>query len=420
MNDKDIVINANNISKCYKIYDRPIDRLYESLSPFGKRYSKIFFALNNISFSINKGESLGIIGKNGAGKSTLLKILTGIVTPTSGTVAVNGKVAALLELGGSFNPEMTGIENIYLTGTIMGFTKKQMDEKLDYIVGFADIGDFINQPVKMYSSGMFARLAFAVNISVEPDILIIDEALSVGDIAFQYKCFQKMKDLKSKGVTLIFVSHSSQQIIQNCDRVILLNQGKLLIDTKDVKYGVTQYEKLIRNVADVETKEHNCNALIDFSFDTKPNKTINEHRMGNYKAIISAAYFSTIQFKLEDDAIIESGKRININFVIISKEDLHDVVLGISLRTKEGIDIWGDNNLNENKVINLIKGVNEISYSFYVHIKSGDYLVCAGLAYFPEGKREELDQRWPIKIVHIVSHKEAVGVVYSPVEVHVR
>lgn len=420
MNDYDIIIKVDNISKCYKIFEKPIDRLYESLNPFGRRYSKDFYALRDISFTISKGESLGIIGKNGAGKSTLLKVLTKIVTPTSGSVTIKGKVAALLELGGSFNPEMTGIENIYLTGTIMGFTKKQMDEKIQYIVDFADIGEFINQPVKMYSSGMFARLAFAVNISVEPDILIIDEALSVGDVAFQYKCFQKMKDLKSKGVTLIFVSHSSQQIIQNCDRVILLNQGCMLLDTSDVKYGVTQYEKLIRNVEDKKMEERVSEILKDLPFDTKPNKSINEHRMGNYKAIISAAYFSDEQFKLQDDGIIESGKKICINFVILSKEDLSDVVLGISLRTKEGIDIWGDNNLNANEVINLKKGINEISYSFDVHIKSGDYLVCAGLAAFPEGKREELDQRWPIKIVHIVSNKEAVGIVYSPIEVNMR
>lgn len=221
----DIAIQISNLTKIYKIFDKPSDRVKESLNPFGKRYSRDFYALRDVSVSIYKGETIGVIGKNGAGKSTLLKMITGVLTPTSGNITVNGRIASLLELGAGFNPEMTGIENIYLNGTIMGYSKEEMDAKVDDILEFADIGDFINQPVKMYSSGMFARLAFAVNVSVKPDILIVDEALSVGDIFFQNKCFKRMERLQKDGVTVLFVSHDMGSIRQLCTKCLWLDQG---------------------------------------------------------------------------------------------------------------------------------------------------------------------------------------------------
>ena len=221
----DIAIQINNLSKAYKIFEKPTDRIKESLNPFGKRYSKDFYALHNVSVSIYKGETIGVIGKNGAGKSTLLKMITGVLTPSSGNITINGRIASLLELGAGFNPEMTGIENIYFNGTIMGYTKKEIDAKLDDILDFADIGDFIHQPVKMYSSGMFARLAFAVNVNVKPDILIVDEALSVGDVFFQNKCFKRMADLQKQGVTVLFVSHDMGSIRQLCSKCLWLDNG---------------------------------------------------------------------------------------------------------------------------------------------------------------------------------------------------
>ena len=221
----DIAIQISNLSKAYKIFDKPTDRIKESLNPFGKRYSKDFYALHNVSVSIYKGETIGVIGKNGAGKSTLLKMITGVLTPSSGNITINGRIASLLELGAGFNPEMTGIENIYFNGTIMGYTKKEIDAKLDDILDFADIGDFIHQPVKMYSSGMFARLAFAVNVNVKPDILIVDEALSVGDVFFQNKCFKRMADLQKQGVTVLFVSHDMGSIRQLCSKCLWLDNG---------------------------------------------------------------------------------------------------------------------------------------------------------------------------------------------------
>lgn len=221
----DIAIQISNLSKAYKIFEKPTDRIKESLNPFGKRYSKDFYALHNVSVSIYKGETIGVIGKNGAGKSTLLKMITGVLTPSSGNITINGRIASLLELGAGFNPEMTGIENIYFNGTIMGYTKKEIDAKLDDILDFADIGNFIHQPVKMYSSGMFARLAFAVNVNVKPDILIVDEALSVGDVFFQNKCFKRMADLQKQGVTVLFVSHDMGSIRQLCSKCLWLDNG---------------------------------------------------------------------------------------------------------------------------------------------------------------------------------------------------
>ncbi len=221
------VIEAENITKVYQLYNKPQDRLKEALNPFKKSYHHDFYALQDVSFSVKKGETVGIIGKNGAGKSTLLKIITGVLTPTSGKVEVNGKVASLLELGAGFNPEMTGLENIYLNGTLMGFSREEMDSKVDTILEFANIGEFIHQPVKMYSSGMFARLAFSVAINVDAEILIVDEALSVGDMLFQAKCIAKMTEMMEAGTTILFVSHDIHAVRSLCNRGIYLENGKI-------------------------------------------------------------------------------------------------------------------------------------------------------------------------------------------------
>lgn len=227
---KEVLIEVDNVSKVYKLYEKPIDRLKESLNLSKKKYHKEFYALKNISFQICKGETVGIIGTNGSGKSTLLKIITGVLSPTSGKAGVNGKISALLELGAGFNMEYTGVENIYLNGTMFGYSKKEIDEKLNSIIEFADIGDFVYQPVKTYSSGMFARLAFSVAINVEPNILIVDEALSVGDMAFQEKSITKMKELRDKGTTILFVTHSLPTVRNFCERAIWINKGVIVKD----------------------------------------------------------------------------------------------------------------------------------------------------------------------------------------------
>ena len=222
-------ITVKDVTKVYRLYDKPIDRLKESLSLTHKSYHKDFYALNGLSFNVEKGQTVGIIGTNGSGKSTILKIITGVLTPTTGQVDVEGKISALLELGAGFNMDYTGIENIYMNGTMMGYSRKEMDEKLQDILDFADIGDFVYQPVKTYSSGMFVRLAFALNINVEPEILIVDEVLAVGDAAFQEKCQERMHHMLENGTTLLFVSHTMATVRQLCDHAIWLNKGNVVM-----------------------------------------------------------------------------------------------------------------------------------------------------------------------------------------------
>lgn len=224
----DIAIKVENLTKLYKLYNSPTDRLKEALSPIRQKYHHDFHALHNVSFEVKRGESVGIIGKNGSGKSTLLKLITGILSPSSGSVQVNGRISALLELGAGFNPELTGIENIYFNGTLMGYSKEEMDARLDSILGFADIGEFVKQPIKTYSSGMFVRLAFAVAVNVAPDILVVDEALSVGDLRFQKKCKERMNDFKDSGITILLVSHAMSDIRAMCNTGLFLQQGSLL------------------------------------------------------------------------------------------------------------------------------------------------------------------------------------------------
>ena len=226
MEEAEKIISVDQVSKVYRLYDKPIDRLLESISLRKKSYHKDFYALRDISFSVGRGEAVGIIGTNGSGKSTMLKIITGVLSATTGKVESRGSICALLELGAGFNQDYTGIENIYMNGTMMGFSKAEMDEKLPAILEFADIGDFVYQPVKSYSSGMFVRLAFALYISIDPEVLIVDEALSVGDVFFQAKCYHRMDELKRKGSTILMVTHDLGSVMKYCDRVVLFHKGE--------------------------------------------------------------------------------------------------------------------------------------------------------------------------------------------------
>lgn len=242
---QDVAIKVNNVSKVYKIYEKPSDRLKEAINPFGRKYHRDFYALKDLSFEVKKGENIGIIGRNGSGKSTLLQIITGVLKPTTGTMTANGRISALLELGTGFNPELTGIENIYLHGTIMGRTKQETEKSLQEVISFADIGEFVYHPVKTYSSGMYIRLAFACAVNVDPDILIIDEALAVGDMQFQLKCIDKMKSFKEQGKTILFVSHSIYQVKNFCDQVIWMMDGQ--IHLRGDVYKVTElYEDFMK------------------------------------------------------------------------------------------------------------------------------------------------------------------------------
>lgn len=237
-------IEVRDVTKVYRLYNKPVDRLLEALGPKNKSRHQDFYALKGVSFNVEKGTTVGVIGTNGSGKSTILKIITGVLTPTTGTVEVKGTVSALLELGAGFNMEYSGIENIYMNGTMMGYSRQEMEEKIPEILKFADIGDFVNQPVKSYSSGMFVRLAFALAINVEPDILIVDEALSVGDVFFQAKCYHKMEEIRKKGTTIVMVTHDMSSIIKYCDKVVLLNRGDFVAEGAPGKM-VDLYKKIL-------------------------------------------------------------------------------------------------------------------------------------------------------------------------------
>ena len=245
---KDIAVKIENLTKSYKMYENNHSRLKEAIHPFKKKYHEEFFAIKNVSFDVVKGQTVGILGKNGSGKSTLLKMITGVLNPTKGNIQVNGEIGALLELGAGFNPEYTGIENIYLYGTILGYDRKQVDAKLNSILEFAEIGEFVYQKVKSYSSGMFVRLAFATAICFEPDILIVDEALSVGDMYFQLKCINKIKELRNEGKTILFVTHDIYTVRNICDYAIWLQEGEVRL-TGDVETVVDAYEKYMKDIS---------------------------------------------------------------------------------------------------------------------------------------------------------------------------
>ena len=245
------IIEMNHVTKIYQLYNHPMDRLKEGLSLTHRSYHRDHTVLEDFNLAIQRGESVGFIGRNGAGKSTLLKLITGVLSPNSGTIETRGKVAALLELGAGFNMEYTGRQNIYLNGKMMGYSRAQMQNRVDPIIEFADIGEFIDQPVKTYSSGMFARLAFAVSINVSPDILIVDEVLSVGDTRFQMKCIDKMKELKESGTTILFVSHTLEQIKRFCSRAVWMKDGHIEMDG-DASEVIDVYDSYMRTGLDVK------------------------------------------------------------------------------------------------------------------------------------------------------------------------
>jgi lipopolysaccharide transport system ATP-binding protein len=270
MFSSDIAIKVESLSKCYHIYEKSHDRLIQMLKRGRKQYFREFWALKNVSFEIKKGETVGIIGCNGSGKSTLLQLICGTLNPSSGSVQTFGRIAALLELGSGFNPEFSGRENVLLNGSVLGLSKSEIDKLFDRIVEFSEIGEFINQPVKSYSSGMMVRLAFAVQAMVEPDVLVVDEALAVGDEKFQRKCFSRIEDLKSKGTSILFVSHSGPQIIDLCDRAILLEKGECLLQARPSE-AVRVYQRLIYSPPEEHQK------LVEQLRDRRPPENLTPH-----------------------------------------------------------------------------------------------------------------------------------------------
>lgn len=339
----DIAIKVEHLSKVYKLYDKPVDRMKEALSISRKKYGREHYALKDISFEVKRGETVGIIGTNGSGKSTLLKIITGVLTQSSGKLSVNGKISALLELGAGFNPEYTGLENIYLNGTMMGYKKEEMDKKIDSIIEFADIGEFIHQPVKTYSSGMFVRLAFAVSINIQPDILIIDEALAVGDSRFQAKCFKQIEEFRNSGNSIMIVSHDTDSIKRFCDRVLWIDNGKLMLfgSTEEV---VSRYHSFLYQEDDSRKSIFSDEMQAEKSGDpgVKWNQDFSHaiSRWGEKTGLIRSIVLNDQRKHEGINLFIKEEIKIDVIFYLddsfLEKENLY---ISISIKNKKGQDL---------------------------------------------------------------------------------
>lgn len=389
------VIKIENVSKVYSIYSSPSDRVKEAFDPSRKKYHTEFHALKNIDLEINKGDVVGIIGRNGAGKSTLLKILTGVLTPTQGSYSINGKVSALLELGGGINPEYTGLENIYFNGSIIGLSREQVQERLQEIIDFADIGEFINIPVKTYSSGMVVRLAFAIAINIEPDILIVDEALSVGDVRFQQKSLRKMRELMDKAQAILFVTHDMGTVLNFCNKVVWLKDGEVFrIGTpKDICKQYLSYMAFedLGNTGSDTISDHDATAE---TTGTLWIKTDSFENYGEKGAIIeSVAFHNDVDTSQIDNFIGDEAccLRMKIN----ANEPIPSPIYGFILKDGYGNQITGMNTfIYESQVVPLEKGsVTEVEIHFTLpRLKNGTYTISPAIA---EGSMENhIQHHW--------------------------
>ena len=406
-----IAISVRNLTKIYKLYDRPIDRLKETLSITKKKYHREHYALRDISFDVKEGESVGIIGTNGSGKSTILKIITGVLNQTSGELEVKGKISALLELGAGFNLEYTGMENIYLNGTMMGYTKEEIDNKLENIINFADIGEFINQPVKTYSSGMFVRLAFAVAINIDPEILIVDEALSVGDVFFQAKCYKKFQEFRDMGKTIIFVSHDLKSVSKYCDKVILLNKG-IFIEEGNHKKVIDTYKKILVNQFDKEIKnekEKEKNVESKISWKSKMNLNSNKLEYGNKDAEI-------IDFGiLDENNILTNTVNKNESFRIKMKvkfnKKIQEPIFAFTIKDIKGNEITGTNTMIEEVYFKNPESndVVEVEFEQIMNLQGGEYLLSLGCTGFKDGDFTVYHRLYDVCSISVVSSKDSVG-----------
>lgn len=413
--DSQIAIEVNHLSKAYKMYDKPVDRLKETLFMGRRTYHRDFYALDDVSFQVKRGETLGIIGRNGAGKSTLLKIITGVLQPTSGEVKVNGRISSLLELGAGFNPEFTGIENIYLNGTVMGFSREEMDERVQDILDFADIGDFVYQPVKTYSSGMYVRLAFAVAINIKPEILIVDEALAVGDARFQLKCYRKFDEFKEKNVTTLFVSHSTDMIKKLCTSAILLDSGKNLYQGDPKETSRRYYDLIFPNHN--QDQKHNDkrergsgnidSGIMKISEGNGKYYRVEPEKLQNIKIFgVGGAEIDWVElYGTNGMNIFQGGEDICIRVMYSWKHDLveeqqllesleADIGLGIALADKNGNYIFGCNNFDYDIPVDFRKTPSNIfDIKFRMpYLQSGVYFLTMAIALGTQAHHVQL--RW--------------------------
>lgn len=403
--DKKKAIEIRHLSKMYKLYEKPSDRLKESLGLSRKKRYREHYALRDVQFDVYEGECVGIIGTNGSGKSTLLKIVTGVLTATQGEVKVDGRISALLELGAGFNMEYSGLENVYLNGTMIGFTKEEIDERLEDILAFADIGDFIYQPVKTYSSGMFVRLAFAVAINIDPEILIVDEALSVGDVFFQSKCYHKFEEFKKQGKTILFVSHDLGSISKYCDRVVLLNKGEML-DEGSPKAMVDMYKQLlvhqnpVRQIESQEVKE-----------DWKDGFCVNPNRLEYGEKQAEIVDFVVLDEKGRQSNNIEKGSYFTIKMKIHFHETIQEPIMAYTFKNVQGTEITGTNTMYEKVSARHPQAGREcvVSFEQKMDLQGGEYLLSFGCTGYRDGEFCVFHRLYDACSITVISSKNTVG-----------
>lgn len=431
--EKSLAISVQDVTKVYRLYEKPIDRLKESMSLTHKSYHRDFYALNGISFTVEKGQTVGIIGTNGSGKSTILKIITGVLTPTTGKVSVDGKISALLELGAGFNSDYTGIENIYMNGTMMGYSRKEMDAKLQDILDFAEIGDFVYQPVKTYSSGMFVRLAFALAINVEPEILIVDEALSVGDVFFQAKCYRRMEEIRRSGTTILMVTHDMGSIIKYCDKVVLLNKGEFVAEGT-AGHMVDLYKKILAGQmdslqAELE-KEREGEAmpevLSDFSGEAAENRKQTGSQRGLMKEQITInanrTEYGDGRAEIYDLGLLDErgnltnlllkGEMFTIRECIRFFADIEAPIFTYTIKDKKGTDLTGTNTLYEGTDIKPVKRGDEyvVEFTQKMTLQGGEYLLSMSCTGFEQGEHVVYHRLYDVASITVISNKNTVGV----------
>ena len=396
MSEKQVAIHVEDVDKVYKLYDRPSDRLREAFSFSKKKRYKEKYALNHVNMTVYQGETVGIIGTNGSGKSTILKMITGVLNPTRGKIDVNGRISALLELGAGFNMEYNGIENIYLNGTMMGFSKKEIDEKMESILSFADIGDYVYQPCKTYSSGMFVRLAFAVAINIDPEILIVDEALSVGDVFFQAKCYQKFEEFKKLGKTILFVSHDLSSISKYCDRVILLNQGEKLGEGTP-KEMIDAYKRVLvgQYSEDDGQKDESVNPnLLEYG---EKSATIENYGITDEKGIKTTA--------------IVKGSKFTIHMDVNFHEDIGAPIFAFAIKNIKGTEITGTNTMYEKAFLESVKkgDKKQVTFTQEMNLQGGEYLLSLGVTGFDGSDFKVYHRLYDVVNITVISDKDTVG-----------
>lgn len=415
---KELAIEVSNVKKLYKLYDKSSDRMKEAFGLGKKQIHKVHYALNGVSMDIYQGETVGIIGTNGSGKSTILKIITGVLNPTEGNIEVHGRISALLELGAGFNMEYNGIENVYLNGTMMGFSEKEIDEKLPDILEFADIGDYVYQPVKTYSSGMFVRLAFAVAINIEPEILIVDEALSVGDVFFQAKCYHKFEEFKKLGKTIVFVSHDLSSISKYCDRVFLLNQGTLLGEGSP-KEMIDAYKRVLVGQYEFPDKEEPESLLHDKDLlaAALPMGAEKEVLGQNPELLEYGTKQARIEeFYLTDDRGVRTnavlkGSKFTIHMKVQFYETVPAPIFAFSIKNAIGTEITGTNTMIEKAFLESVHPgqVKYITFTQQMSLQGGEYLLSFGVTGYDKDTFEVYHRLYDALNVTVVSDKNTVG-----------